>query len=52
VIDFWVAFSDVVIVVRRLAATAGRADLPDVLDLLTGIDAHLLKSYSGLTELM
>jgi hypothetical protein len=35
VIDFWVAFSEVVIIVRRLVregwrcATAGRADPPD-----------------------
>jgi hypothetical protein len=47
-----VAFSEVVIVVRRLAATAGKADLPDVLDLLTERDAYLLKTHSGLTALL
>ena len=40
VIDFWVAFSDVVIIVRRLvrkagSATAGKPDLPVGHDLLT-----------------
>ena len=51
-IDFWVTFSDVIIVVRRVAATAGKAELPDVLDLLTKRDAHLLKTHSGLTDLV
>jgi hypothetical protein len=47
-----VAFSDAVVAVRRLAVTAGKADLPDVLDLLTEGDAYLLKTHSGLTELV
>ncbi len=42
VIDFWVALSDVVIIVRRLAgkagaATVGKASLPDDHDLLAEV---------------
>ncbi len=52
VIDFfWVAFSDVVIIVRRLvsgkagSATAGKPDLPVGHDLLTEALIHCVESY-------